>query len=311
MNNRWPLHPLPFKEEYLSSWVRRIAGAYNLSYISFCKKVLDINLLESKNIDVLPKMSTLKILSEGTGIPLKDIKKHTLYRYEGKLFNKVKQKNAFSQFSKVDLQSLQKKEIKFARLIPWLYASNDKIGERMQYCPICLNLDEMPYFRICWQLPIITICTKHLIHLIDTCWHCKRYIRLKYRVYKNPKLCYICNSNLCGVNIESANDYLRNITAYFNQAIIYGKATIFGKSYSAFHFMKIISAALDQVFRDNSFNSIVSIICYNIKITNMYLSYKNWFVQLNISDRIILLSLVGRLFERSENLDEAFHDEIY
>lgn len=40
------------------------------------------------------------------------------------------------------------------------------------YCPVCLQEDETPYFRIAWQLSFVTACSKHLVLLHDRCPRC-------------------------------------------------------------------------------------------------------------------------------------------
>lgn len=44
------------------------------------------------------------------------------------------------------------------------------------YCPMCLNEDEQPYFRIAWRLAFVTHCPKHKCVLFDRCPNCSSVI---------------------------------------------------------------------------------------------------------------------------------------
>ena len=42
----------------------------------------------------------------------------------------------------------------------------------MQYCPICLKHDQIPYFRCVWRLAISTVCFEHRVMIRDCCPTC-------------------------------------------------------------------------------------------------------------------------------------------
>jgi hypothetical protein len=66
---RWPLHPRPSEWEDLETWVRRIAGAYGVSYDAFLLNVLDHTGRGARDLNRAPD-EVLARLSAGTGVPI-------------------------------------------------------------------------------------------------------------------------------------------------------------------------------------------------------------------------------------------------
>jgi len=67
-----------------------------------------------------------------------------------------------------------------------------------QFCPLCLQVDDQPYYRKQWRLTAMTICTKHLIVLSDQCRHCGASInchRLTW-FHRNSACCFRCGKSL-------------------------------------------------------------------------------------------------------------------
>lgn len=74
----WPLHPQPYIEETLETYVRRLARCYGASYPQFCLRALGIPITDSrarrfKN----PTAELLQRLSDGTGVPIERLEKMT------------------------------------------------------------------------------------------------------------------------------------------------------------------------------------------------------------------------------------------
>lgn len=78
MNESWPLHPVPWADELLSEWIRRIAKAYGISSTIFYKKVLKLSRDEITQIDRTPGDKTLEILSKCTRQPIERLEEMTL-----------------------------------------------------------------------------------------------------------------------------------------------------------------------------------------------------------------------------------------
>jgi hypothetical protein len=289
----------------LSSWIRRIAEDYNIPYVRFCTKVLLIENSQRKNLDNFPKISLLKQLSKSTGIWLKVIKSCTLYRYDKVLFVSKKKKVLDPSFNKISLQEISlHKGIKFASFLPWHYVGCERLGEPTQYCPLCFELDKRSYFRLTWQIPLITICTKHRIILFDRCWSCKRGIMIRTTTFTNPSKCYWCCAQLENVSVIYASNSLCSLTFHIEQILLYGKTNFYGKSYSSFFFLAILLYVLMNIYKDGFILESYSFLnnCFN-NVTKFMIRFKNWFESLIISDRATLLSRAGELFEYKSNID--------
>lgn len=78
MSESWPLHPVPWDDELLSEWIRRIAKSYGISSRVFYQKVLNLNGDEIAQIDRKPGDKTLEVLSNGTRQPIERLREMTL-----------------------------------------------------------------------------------------------------------------------------------------------------------------------------------------------------------------------------------------
>jgi hypothetical protein len=82
---RWPLHPKPYEHQLLYSWVEHLAEEYGVSYKIFCKRVLKLTPEEIGNLRTTLPENALLILSQGTGIPIPDLRKgdlHTMFKVQ-------------------------------------------------------------------------------------------------------------------------------------------------------------------------------------------------------------------------------------
>lgn len=78
MIKKWPLHPKPYEYELLYRWIERLAKVYEISYHSFCKNVLGLTTQEISDLRKSLPEKALVILSNGTGIPITDLKTRDL-----------------------------------------------------------------------------------------------------------------------------------------------------------------------------------------------------------------------------------------
>lgn len=78
MSERWPLHPVPREDDFLSDWVRRIAKSYGMTYRVFCLRVLKLDDNGIMYLDDDPSDPALEILSKGTGQPIEVLRGMTM-----------------------------------------------------------------------------------------------------------------------------------------------------------------------------------------------------------------------------------------
>lgn len=75
----WPLHPKPSEYEILYRWIERLARAYGVSFRVFCRVVLGLTPEEIGDLRTILPEKALHILSNGTGVPISDLRERDLY----------------------------------------------------------------------------------------------------------------------------------------------------------------------------------------------------------------------------------------
>ena len=151
----WPIHPQPYPNELLSSWLVRIAHANGLKVQTFCHLEFDSHYeVWNRDIDRLAPDWLMRTIETKTGLSYKKILKTTLRSYQGKLYDKY---NTAGQ-------------------LPWLTTlkiyHRKRLGHGLQFCPLCLAEDEEPYFRKLWRVAAQTFCIKHMVLMHDCCPEC-------------------------------------------------------------------------------------------------------------------------------------------
>lgn len=151
----WPLRPPILPGEVLTSWLVRVAHAHLLSaQIFYDRTIGHSHPIWSRDLDRHPPMWLMQLLAQKTGKRLADLQALTLIEYKGTLFNRK------APFGKQD----------------WVLPINKyhriHQGFGMQFCPLCLREDTIPYFRKVWRLALYTFCPSHNIILHDRCPQC-------------------------------------------------------------------------------------------------------------------------------------------
>jgi len=84
---RWPLHPAPFDDEPLSSWITRLASAYEMAPIAFCHDALAFPRHQSlQELDACPPAGLITMLADHTGWSIARVEAMTLRHDEGIVF---------------------------------------------------------------------------------------------------------------------------------------------------------------------------------------------------------------------------------
>lgn len=79
LDRRWPLHPRPSDWEELEMWVRRIAGAYGVSYDAFLLNALGHKGPGARDLDHAP-VEVLARLFTGMGVSAERLRDMTSQR---------------------------------------------------------------------------------------------------------------------------------------------------------------------------------------------------------------------------------------
>ncbi len=93
-------------------------------------------------------------LSEHTGVGVQEILTCSLLAYKGTLYRDYKW-SGYQYW-----------------LLPLHMLDTSYLHHGLQYCPVCLAEDEVPYFKKRWRVAFYTMCTKHQCMVHDRCPSC-------------------------------------------------------------------------------------------------------------------------------------------
>src|SRR5690554_5031010 len=135
----WPAHPHPLHNELLTCWIVRTAHANGLKAQTFCENVFGKEFqIWNRDIDRNAPEWLLKIVSEKTATSYKIAQNTTVKLYEKRLFPVLHSSSQLRWFMPVKKHHRVNK------------------GYALQYCPLCLKEDSIPYFRLSWRLAFYT-----------------------------------------------------------------------------------------------------------------------------------------------------------
>ncbi len=170
-SRRWPLHPMPYSGESLSSWLDRLAHAYGYTSEDLLRYDLGFESISSIELDINPPERLLVELSKRTGVSFNQVRSLTVQGWVPLLidgFDSVP--NFFSTYAgghsllyPVSLRPLY--EIK--DWMPWL---NMSTIQSVKGCRICMQEKPEPYYRLSWRMAWMMTCCTHRIMLEDVYW---------------------------------------------------------------------------------------------------------------------------------------------
>lgn len=190
----WPAHPHPYKGESLSSWVVRTAHANGLKVQTFCDHAFGKDFqVWCRDIDRNAPNWFLHIMSHRTGTSIKRVQSATFKLYEKRLFPAM----------------YSASHLRWVMPIKHLHRLNKR--HAIQYCPRCLAVDNIPYFRLSWRLALYTFCSKHRIMMADQCHQCGAPVAFHRVELGKPKqveadsldCCWKCHGKLSEATTEA------------------------------------------------------------------------------------------------------------
>jgi hypothetical protein len=194
-----PMHPKPLEDELLSSWWFRLARANFEKLHTFTGFIAPKVAVWNRDIDRSATLEMLEVLATKTGTPLERVKGTTLGNYEGKLFQEFGANGSWRWIMPVGVY----------------HRTRRNYG--LQYCPLCLREDPIPYFRRIWRLSFVTVCPRHWLPLHDRCPKCNAPVVFHRRDFNMPRdvlpdhsitLCQNCEMDLRDVKCELRDDQL-------------------------------------------------------------------------------------------------------
>lgn len=184
------MHYKPLPDELLSCWLVRIAHGHGLKAQTFCNAVFDGRQIWNRDIDRLAPMWLLNELSLRTGTSSETTFDTTLRSYEGTLYRKFRSAG-FLQWILV-LQMYHRK----------------RSGYGLQFCPLCLAKDSIPFYRKRWRSALYTVCTLHQCMMLDRCPTCNAAIavhRLDMRTQDFDAPGFMACCHACGFDLRAAS----------------------------------------------------------------------------------------------------------
>lgn len=151
-----PVHPQPKPDEIFSSWYCRIAQENEIKL-----HTLEVQLwgrekqIWTRDIDRSIDEQTLTRVASVSGTGIDHARDTCLRSYEGKLFNKLLVTGNSNW------------------ILPAGVFHRKRRRRGMQFCPLCLATDEIPYYRKTWRLALFTFCDVHDVMLHDCCPQCQ------------------------------------------------------------------------------------------------------------------------------------------
>ena len=175
---RWPLHPAPLDDEPLSSWLMRLADAYEMEPMAFCQDALAWPHPSLQGLDECPPAALITTLAEHTGWSSSRVEAMTLRHYEGIVFetlDPVRPQVMSALLPRFhpdrrhgDDRTYERRQ--WQHLTPWLLPRDAMAA--MPFCSLCLAEGSVVYPRTAWSLALTTVCRRHEVVLRDHCPAC-------------------------------------------------------------------------------------------------------------------------------------------
>jgi len=175
---RWPLHPAPLDDEPLSSWITRLADAYEMVPMAFCHDALAWPNPSLQGLDECPPTELIPTLADHTGWSISRLEAMTLHHYEGTVFETRDLAAPQAMLALLprfhpdrrhsDDRAYDRRQ--WRQLTPWLLPRESTAA--MPFCPLCIAEGPVVYPRMAWSLALTTVCRRHEVVLRDRCPAC-------------------------------------------------------------------------------------------------------------------------------------------
>ncbi len=160
----WPIHVRPKPDELLTSWVIRLAHAHGYRSETACALALGHgHAFWCRDSDRSAPLEKLAKLAQAGGLDVETLEGLTLRPWAGFL----------SESIKIDTGS--------PGILPAGIYHRKRRRFGLMACPVCLTLDDTPYYRRDWRLAFLAVCPEHGVLLLDRCEACSEPIA-PYRV---------------------------------------------------------------------------------------------------------------------------------
>lgn len=181
-DKKFLIKPMPQNDELLSSWLVRVARAHLTQTTSFTNmhfKEYKANIIWQRDLDIWCPDELITRLSYKSGYAEDVIFNMTLRSLEG-----IVAKHITGKSNTPNIRALGN-------------YCHIKTKGGLQFCPLCLKEDDIPYFRKVWRLKEYSICKKHHIALFGRCKKCLTPLTISRNYQdKDFTFCYKCGNQI-------------------------------------------------------------------------------------------------------------------
>lgn len=164
---RLPLHPRPLPHEALSSWMGRLAAAYQLGTYEFLGLALGADPPPNRGeLDGGGPPGLSAAIAERTGVPPERVRAMTLAGYTPELIDATEPSpglfEAYACRFGWFVLPAWRAGVRPRPSDPWVpWRADDLLDAIPRCCPRCLLTDAVPYVRLHWRLAWMTSCPRH------------------------------------------------------------------------------------------------------------------------------------------------------
>lgn len=186
----WPVHPQPFDDELLSSWIIRLAHGNGFKAQTFTHGYFESGKnFWAADVDRTIDLSKSKVLIEKTGQTEARIASLSLRRFEGTVFESLFKTGHVNWLMPVGIRARA-----FQR-------------SGLMICPACLKESKEAYLKNHWRMAWSTVCIVHQRLLFDQCPKCNSPIQphlvdRKYRTRITSQTS-LANCAKCGLDLKA------------------------------------------------------------------------------------------------------------
>ena len=298
MADLYPCGRRPRPCELFSSWDTGTALNHGMNLNALNEQLLADCYFRLRDIDKYADSSIVSRLAAVTDTNLEDALKTSLY------------------LRALPISTLDR-NVNTAR---WITRVNNIYTTRRAYglcfCPLCLQEDKEPYFRVDWRLSFVTMCVKHNCLLQHRCPWCKKEVNL-YRIpagSANLSICCWCGQDISKAPVLQSNCFTQYSKIQMYLIDILNKAHVeggYGYKKIREYFLTLYSYCYTISMRHYEIGkgcvSIYQELSELLKKNETHFQYDAY----EPIVRLIVLRLAFCLFEKNESCNFKIHSQLY
>ena len=281
-----PIVPIPLNDECLTSWLFRLAKGLDTKLHTLRRYYWPDHQIWTRVVELSISKELLSEISQKTGSSIQEIRKMTLLQYNGKIVERLTSLTANN----------------------WILNNSNyhrhKRRSNTVFCPNCLKMDIVAYFRISWRLSFNTVCVICGHELLDSCGQCGNVVdfaRLDFG-NKNQLISYdIDQCYSCKISLKNSTSQKASQEAIRANNLLWEKVnTSFSNpGLYAFSYFDVLYNICSALLRKTKYSDLLRMAFrdhFSLK-ENSYLTEYIRFEHLSVVDRRQIITAVVTLME--------------